>query len=247
MKKQTPVTNAVTSPWLKFCLGTGLAFLLCGTAHAAVTYQAQIRSMNLFATGVNGPLGIHLDAAQASVGMLSVAPDGTPGDINPGNGQATVIASFFDIFAELSPVTACFPNCPDETPVQTHVTTSGSCETFSNFFDVFPPNCPYQGDTLFSIEDVIALIAEFLFNDALPTEFPPQPGWDFALVMATNLQIATNPARGYRFLGETIIDFRQVPEPATAPLVALAVFAAAAAGRLRMRVATAERRTSVAT
>jgi hypothetical protein len=62
--------------------------------------------MNLFATGVNGPLGIDLDAAQASVGMLSVAPDGTAGDINPGNGKATVTASFFDIFAELSAVLA---------------------------------------------------------------------------------------------------------------------------------------------
>lgn len=247
MKNQTSVTGAVTSPLIKFWLGAAMALMFCGTAHAAVTYQAQIRSMNLFATGVNGPLGIHLDAAQPSVGMLSVAPDGTPGDINPGNGQATVIASFFDIFAELSPVMACFPNCPDETPVETHITTTGSCEALSNFFDVFPPNCPYQGVTLFSIEDVIALIAEFLFNDELPTVFPPQPGWDFALVMATNLQIATNPARGYRFVGETIIDFRQVAEPATAPLVALAVLAAAAADCRRRRVSTAEKRGSLVT
>ena len=157
MIKSNRLIDAMMGVTIRLWAGAVFLLLLCGNAQAVLVYQAQIRSMDLTAQGVNGPLVFHLDAAQASTGMVSVAPNGTAGDINPGDGKATVVGSFFDIFADLEPMN-CFPNCPDKTPVEEHIKTSGSCGSVANFFDVFPPDCPYEGDQTFTIEDVIAVV-----------------------------------------------------------------------------------------
>ena len=230
MKNPTQLSMAVIVRLATLLTVLATALLHASPANALVMYQAQISSMELSAAGATGQLAFHLDSGQASTGMLGVAPDSTAGDINPGNGKATVVGSFFDIFAELEPMN-CSPNCPDKTKVKEKIEPSGSCETtFANFFDVFPPDCPYVDDQSFSIEDVVALITEFLFELSLPTVVP-HPGWDFALVMATVLDIQTDTARGYRFVGETVIDFRRVPEPGTMLLVLLGLVAATVARR----------------
>lgn len=219
------------SAMAKMLILAGAMFMLATPAHASLMFEVQIRSLDLVGVGANSSGSMHLTAGQASTGNATVAPDGTPGDINPGNSTPTVTDSFFDIFTELE---ICNGSNCNQQPVEQRIKTSAPCETFG--FLPFPPDCPYVGEPVSPITVLGAAILKFLLTLGPPQELlPPMPGWDHALVMAAVLDIDTDPVFDpkLRLVGEMIVDLRQVPEPETALLLLLAAAAATFAGRHR--------------
>ena len=207
----------------------GAMFMLATPAHASLLFEVQIRSLDLVGVGANGPISIHLTPGQASTGMTTVAPDGTPGDINPGNSTPTVADSFFDVFFDLYPYPCIGSDCPK--PIEQTIKTSAPCETFG--FLPFPPDCPYVGVPATPIVIDGASVLKFLLSLTRVNELIPMQGWDRALVMAAVLDIDTNPEPDLRLEGNLIVDFRQVPEPATVLLLLLAAAAATFSDRGR--------------
>lgn len=185
----------------------------------AIVLQTSIRALDLFGTGVNGPIELHLTPGMPSFGMTVLAPDGTPGDITPGNGQATVLCSFFDVFFD---ITSDPGTGPVTTSVVGHIAISAPCENLTIFPPV-PPGCTYFGHPVYTVEDVQAVITRHIVTLSTVVDITPLPGFDFAEMFDTVLQIDTNPARGYELRGNMKVDARLIPEPATLLLVLLGV------------------------
>ena len=202
----------------------GFLVLVFGTVPATaapVVLATQIRALDLFGDGAYGLIELHLTPGTTSTGMTVIAPDGTAGDLTPGNGQHTVLSSFFDVFFDLTSTPG-----PIGSSVKTsnfgRIAIAAPCENPFPFGPV-PPGCVYMGDPVFTIEDVWAIIAMHLVDLASVTSIPPLPGFDFAEMFNTTLQIDTNPARGYTLTGPMKVDARFVPEPSTLLLVGLAL------------------------
>ena len=202
----------------------GFLVLVFGTVPATadpVVLATQIRALDLLGVGENGPIELHLTPGTTSTGRTVVAPDGTPGDLTPGNGQATVLSSFFDVFFDLTSTPS--PGGPRRTTSNVgHIAIPGPCENPFSAVPV-PPGCTYEGHPIFKIEDVEAIIAMHLVDLGSVMLIPPLPGFDFAEMFNTTLQIETNPARGYTLRGPMKVDARFVPEPSTLLLVGLAL------------------------
>ena len=188
---------------------------------APVVLKTQIRALDLFGDGAYGPIELHLTPGTTSPGMTVIAPDGTAGDLTPGNGQATVLSSFFDVFFDLTS-TPSSPGPSVTTSIVGHIAIPGPCENPFSSVPV-PPGCTYEGHPIFKIEDVEAIIAMHLVDLGSVMLIPPLPGFDFAEMFNTTLQIDTNPARGYTLAGPMKVDARVVPEPSTLLLVGLAL------------------------
>ena len=180
----------------------------------------QIRALDLFGVGANGPIELHLTPGTTSTGMTVIAPDGTAGDLTPGNGQATVLSSFFDVFFDLTS-TPSPGGSSMTTSIVGHIAIPGPCENPFSAVPV-PPGCTYEGHPIFKIEDVDAVIVRHLVFLGSVMFIPPLPLFDFAEMFDTTLQIDTNPPRGYTLTGGMKVDAR-VPEPSTLLLVGLAL------------------------
>lgn len=220
--KFTPYPKA-RSAMARMLTAVGFMFMLAAPTHATLMFEVQIRSLDLVGVGASGSASLHLSSGQASTGMTAVAPDGTPGDINPGNSTPTVTNSFFDVFFELE---LCNGSNCNQQPVEQRIETSAPCEPFGSL--PFPPDCPYVGVPASPISVFGAAVLKFLLSLGPPTELIPMAGWDRAFVMAAFLDIDTDPVLDpkLRLVGEMIVDLRQVPEPATALLLLLAAAAA---------------------
>ena len=198
--------------------GTALALaatMVASPVHATVLHTS-IRALDLFGTGNNGPIELHLTPGMPSLGKTVLAPDGTPGDITPGNGQATVLSSFFDVFFD---ITSDPGTGPVTTSVVGRIAISAPCENLTIFPPV-PPGCTYFGHPVYTVEDVQAVITRHIVDLTTVKPIPPLAGFKFAEMFDTQLEIQTNTGRVYMLSGSMIVD---VPEPATLLLVLLGV------------------------
>ena len=202
----------------------GFLVLVFGTVPASaapVVLATQIRALDLFGDGAYGLIELHLTPGTTSTGMTVIAPDGTAGDLTLGNGQDTVLSSFFDVFFDLTSTPS--PGGPRRTTSNVgRIALAGPCENLFPFGPV-PPGCIYFGHPVFTIEDVDAVIVRHLVFLGSVMFIPPLPGFDFAEMFRTTLQIDTNPTRGYTLTGGMKVDARFVPEPSTLLLVGLAL------------------------
>ena len=206
----------------------GFLVLVFGTVPATavpVVLATQIRALDLFGDGAYGPIELHLTPGTTSTGRTVIAPDGTAGDLSPGNGQHTVLSSFFDVFFDITSTPS--PLVPSQTTSNFgRIALAGPCENPFAFAPV-PPGCTYFGHPVFPVEDVFAFIVRHLVFLPSVIFIPPLPGFDFAEMFDTTLQIDTNPARGYTLTGDGMkgmkVDARVVPEPSTLLLVGLAL------------------------
>ena len=198
--------------------GTALALaatMVASPVHATVLHTS-IRALDLFGTGVNGPIELHLTPGMPSLGKTVLAPDGTPGDITPGNGQATVLSSFFDVFTD---ITSDPGTGPVTTSVIERIAISAPCENPVGFPPA-PPGCMYEAIFVVPVEDVVALFVRHFVNLSSVVFIDPLPGFKFAEMFDTQLVIHTDTGRVYTLSGSMTVD---VPEPATLLLVLLGV------------------------
>lgn len=185
------------------------------SAHAGpVVLETEIRALDLTGVGAFGPVSIHLTPGTVSTGRTVIAPDGTPGDITPGNGQGTVLSSFFDIFFDIDSFPSAGAGAATKTSAFGHIAISVPCENPSGGPPV-PPGCTYMGHPVFTIEDVSAVIARHIVDLLSVTLIGPLAGFDFAEMFDTTLQLDTNTNRSYTLAGNMKVDARFVPEPAT--------------------------------
>ena len=229
MKNSSLKLRFLFTPLMGVLIGAGALAVPAGPVHAAVFLDTRIRALDLVGSGINGPIALHLTPGTNSLGKTVLAPDGTPGDITPGNGQATVLSSFFDVFFD---ITSDPGSGPVTTSVIGHIAISAPCEN-PVLGPPLPPGCTYQGHPVYTVEDVLAVVTRHIANLGSVVGISPLPGFDFAEMFSTRLEIDTNPARGYILNGNMIVDAVAVPEPATLLLVVFGVAGVGLANRRR--------------
>ncbi len=208
--------NTGTTRWAGL-LVLGLLLSMAGTASAGIVLPTQVVSLNLSGQGQNGPVSINLTAGQTSTGATEIAPDGTPGDLTPGNGQDTVVSSFFDIFFDITstPTGGVPTTTSHEAP---NMAIAGPYENAPGLPPV-PPAATYMGHPVFTVEDYSAIAAMHTPDPTTAWFDYSVPGFLFVEHFSTRAEIITDGGPTYQLDGEMVVGI--VPEPATLSLLGL--------------------------
>jgi hypothetical protein len=184
---------------------------------AGFTFNTEILSLTLTGDGQYGPITITLTPGTHSTGQTTIAPDGTPGDIDPGNGQDTVIDSFFDVWFDISFMDASGVTITSSIAAA-HMAINAPCENAPGL-PPLPPGCMYMGHPIFEIEDYIAIVANHLPDPATVVNLPPLPGFQYVEEFNTTLFIETQGGPTYQLSGPMVVGI--VPAPATLALLGI--------------------------